>query len=105
MGVTGTPEPSGLRLRKYPHPQKVETRLTSVLDMTMKRGAEKQLAKDEDLDEEIEVWSQYQLAPILLIITQEVFSSGEGFKKADESILATRKYVFIIFSLLVGSDS
>ncbi|CAL1707251.1 unnamed protein product [Somion occarium] len=41
----------------------------------MKRGAEKQLSKDDDGEDEVE----------------EIFSPGQGFKKADDSILAGRK--------------
>lgn len=62
----------------------------------MKRGAERQLSKDDYMeDEDVEV------CPHSLVIMPARFvdcerqdaSPGEGFKKADENVLAGRPYV------------
>lgn len=69
----------------------------------MKRGAENQLTKDvrDDSDDEIEVLHSVNPIGLLfdLFILQEL---GEGtFKRADETILASRPFVLVPALLLL----
>lgn len=62
----------------------------------MKRGAERQLTKDDNAEDE-EVRIDYCNAEPSLIAFQEYeFEPGQGLKKADEKVLAARPYVSLV---------
>lgn len=60
----------------------------------MKRGADKQLTKDDSDEDHVRVFPLF-MGPTLtfVLFTKGEDGPGTGFKKAEETVLATRKYV------------